>query len=144
MMAKVEGVVANVDAVATAVVDVAVVVRTATVETDKRVVPPAGAPGTAASLAASGPQAANSARVADQSPTVRKNLTPTACRTETLACQRFENLGGFDISGTFLSRFREDLATWCPLTSSCETLCMARPVSIPSRTAVMPVGGAIF
>jgi SAM-dependent MidA family methyltransferase len=87
-MAKVGGVVVNVDAVATAVVGVAAVVRTTTVETDERVAPPAGAPGTAASLAASAPQAANSPRVAVQSPTVRKHLTPTACRTETLACPR--------------------------------------------------------
>ncbi|MGK0274132.1 MAG: SAM-dependent MidA family methyltransferase [Ilumatobacter sp.] len=81
--ATVDVVVAAVVAATSAVVNDVNGAWSAVVEIDARVSPPAGAPGTAALLAGSAPQATNSTATALNNPTLRRLLTPTACLTET-------------------------------------------------------------
>jgi len=80
-------------------------VGSTTVEMEGRGSPPGGAPGTAASLAGSTPQAPNSTMTALPNPTFRRHLTPTACPTGALRCRRAPKSGRIRLTAADLDRF---------------------------------------
>ena len=106
--------VVDVVAVMTVVVDGTDVVGTAMAEIDGRVSPPVGAPGTATSLRGPAPQAANIAMVAPHNPTVRKQLTLTACLTGTASVLRIRKYPPIRSAADDLGRFSGRLCRVVP------------------------------